>query len=45
MGSLDDWQAALRAHQPGDRMNVEINRHGAAIKTTIVIADIRPWKS
>ncbi len=39
IGSLDDWQAALHAHKPGDRMKVEINRHGAAIKTTIVIGD------
>ena len=35
----DDWQAALRAHKPGDQMNVEFNRHGVSEKTTIAIAE------
>ena len=39
IATQDDWQAALRAHKPGDQMSVEFNRHGASEKTTIAIAE------
>jgi len=39
IASVEDWQAAVRAHKPGDQMNVEFNRHGATIKTTVVIGE------
>ena len=39
IASLEDWQAAVRAHKPGDQMTVEFNRHGATLKTPILIAE------
>jgi predicted metalloprotease with PDZ domain len=39
IGNQDDWQAALRAHKPGDQMKVEFSRHGLSEKTTIAIAE------
>jgi predicted metalloprotease with PDZ domain len=39
IASVEDWQAAIHARKPGDRLNVEFNRHGAALKTAIVIGE------
>jgi predicted metalloprotease with PDZ domain len=39
IGNQEDWQAAVRAHKPGDRMNVEFNRHGISKTTTIALAE------
>jgi predicted metalloprotease with PDZ domain len=39
IANLEDWQAAVRAHKPGDRMTVEFKRHGVSKTTTIAIAE------
>ena len=39
VGSLADWQAAIRAHKPGDSMPVELDRHGTKVRTSITLAD------
>ena len=39
IASVEDWQSAIRAHRPGDRMNVEFVRHGVDSKTTIAVGD------
>jgi predicted metalloprotease with PDZ domain len=39
VGSIADWQAAIRAHKPGDSMVVEFTRHGTTVKTTISLAE------
>ena len=38
IAGLEDWQSAIAAHKPGDRMNVEYTRHGATVKTTVTLA-------
>ena len=37
IATIDDWQAAVRAHKPGDAMPVEFNRHGTIVKATVNI--------
>jgi predicted metalloprotease with PDZ domain len=37
--SPDDWRAAIRARQPGDRLNVDITRHRIPMKKTITLAE------
>jgi predicted metalloprotease with PDZ domain len=39
IATLDDWQAAIRAHKPGDQMTVEFNRHGTTLRTSILIGE------
>ena len=39
IANLEDWQAAVHAHKPGDRMTVEFKRHGVSKTTTIAIAE------
>jgi predicted metalloprotease with PDZ domain len=39
IGSLDDWQRALRAHKPGDQMTLEIDRHGGSVRTAINVGE------
>src|SRR5262245_5532710 len=39
IATLDDWQAAVRAHKPGDSMPVEFNRHGSIVKATITMEE------
>ena len=38
IATIEDWQAAVRAHKPDDSMAVELTRHGTAVKTTIAVA-------
>jgi predicted metalloprotease with PDZ domain len=39
VSTIEDWQAAVRAHKPGDSMPVEFTRHGTIVKATITLAD------
>ncbi|HEU4936441.1 MAG TPA: PDZ domain-containing protein [Vicinamibacterales bacterium] len=39
IATIEDWQAAVRAHKPGDSMAVEFTRHGATLKATIPVAE------
>ncbi len=39
IATMDDWQAAVRSHKPGDRMGVEVHRHGATVKATITLSE------
>jgi predicted metalloprotease with PDZ domain len=39
VATLADWQAAVRAHKPGDRMTVEIARHGSASNAVVTVAE------
>jgi predicted metalloprotease with PDZ domain len=39
IASPDDWRAAIRARKPGDRLNVDITRHGTPMKKTITLAE------
>ncbi len=39
IATLDDWQAAVRAHKPGDSMAVEFTRHGSAVKASIAVGE------
>ena len=36
---IGDWQAALRARKPGDRMTVTYTRNGTPAQTTVVVAE------
>jgi predicted metalloprotease with PDZ domain len=37
VATVEDWQAAVRTHKPGDQMNVEFTRHGTPSQTTIAV--------
>ena len=37
--SIEEWQAAIRAHKPGDRMTVAYTRQGTTVKTPLVVAE------
>ena len=39
IGSAADWQSAIRAHKPGDRLTVEFSRHGAVSKTVLTLGE------
>jgi predicted metalloprotease with PDZ domain len=39
ISALDEWQAALRAHKPGDQMTVQFTRRGNAQKTTVTVGE------
>ena len=39
IATIDDWQAAVRVHKPGDSMPVEFNRHGTMVKATMHIGE------
>ena len=39
VATIEDWQAAIRAHKPGDSMPVEYSRHGTMVKADITIAE------
>jgi predicted metalloprotease with PDZ domain len=39
IAGLADWQAGLRAHKPGERMIVELTRHGNALKTVVTVGE------
>ena len=39
IATVDDWQAAIRAHKPGDAVPIEFNRHGAAIKASMTLEE------
>jgi predicted metalloprotease with PDZ domain len=39
IATLDDWQAAVRAHKPGDTMPVEFSRHGSVVKAAITVEE------
>ena len=39
IATIDDWQAAVRVHKPGDSMPVEFNRHGTIVKATMHIGE------
>jgi predicted metalloprotease with PDZ domain len=39
IATVEDWQAAVRAHKPNDRMSVDFTRHGTPRKTTITLAE------
>ena len=39
VGTIEDWQAAVRAHKPGESIAVEFTRHGATRKTTLTVAE------
>jgi predicted metalloprotease with PDZ domain len=36
---VEDWQAAVRAHQPGDQMPIEFTRRGAPMRTVVKLAE------
>jgi predicted metalloprotease with PDZ domain len=37
--TADDWRAAIRARKPGDRLTLDITRHGTAMKKTVTLAE------
>ena len=37
--TLQDWQAAVSAHRPGDRLAVTLQRHGTVVQATIAVAE------
>jgi predicted metalloprotease with PDZ domain len=39
VASLEDWQAALHAHKPGDQMPIRFTRHGAEFRGVITLAE------
>jgi len=39
IATLDDWQAAVRVHKPGDSMPVEFTRHGSTVKATVTVEE------
>ena len=39
IAAFADWQAAVGAHTPGDRMSVEFTRHGDALKTVVTVGE------
>ena len=39
VSTIEEWQAAVRAHKPGDSMPVEFTRHGTIVKATIPLAE------
>jgi predicted metalloprotease with PDZ domain len=39
IAAMDDWQAAIRAHKPGESIPVEFTRHGTLVKTTVALAE------
>lgn len=39
ISTTEEWQAAVRAHKPGDSMAVEFNRHGTIVKASLVVAE------
>ncbi len=39
IASLDDFQAVIRSHQPGDQVAVEFTRHGVVRRTTMTLAE------
>jgi predicted metalloprotease with PDZ domain len=39
VATLEDWQAAVGTHKPGDSMPVEFNRHGTIVKASITLAE------
>lgn len=39
IGGAADWQSAVRAHKPGDRLNLEVTRHGKTVKTVLTLAE------
>jgi len=39
VGSLADWQAAVRAHKPGESIAVEFSRHGTTVKTAVSLTE------
>jgi predicted metalloprotease with PDZ domain len=39
VASVEDWQAAVRAHEPGDRMRIQFTRRGAAFQRAITLVE------
>jgi predicted metalloprotease with PDZ domain len=39
IASVADWQAAVRRHKPGDRLNVGYTRHGTAAQATLIVGE------
>ncbi len=39
VASVEDWQAAVRAHKPGDRMRIQFTRRGAAFQRAITLVE------
>ena len=39
VGTIEDWQAALRAHKPGDSMPIEFMRHNLPVKASITVEE------
>ncbi len=39
IATLDEWQAAVAAHKPGDSMPVEFSRHGSIVKATVKVEE------
>jgi len=39
VGSLADWQAAVRAHKPRESIAVEFSRHGTTVKTAVSLTE------
>ena len=36
---LEDWQAAVRAHKPGDQMPIQFTRHGAEFRAVLTLVE------
>jgi predicted metalloprotease with PDZ domain len=39
VASVEDWQEAIRAHKPGDRMPIRFTRRGAALQRAITLVE------
>ncbi len=39
VGTIEDWQAALRAHKPGDSMPIEFMRHNSPVKASLTVEE------
>jgi S1-C subfamily serine protease len=39
VASVQDWQAAVRAHKPGERMPIQFTRHGAEFRGVITLVE------
>jgi S1-C subfamily serine protease len=39
VASVEDWQAAVRAHKPGDRMRIQFTRRGAPFQRAITLVE------
>ena len=39
VATIEDWQAALRAHKPGDSMSIEFMRHSSPVKASIKVEE------